>query len=152
MCIRSDPATNSENYEFEISRIFEPIRTIFVYLLLLFCQKQSDCLKRIRENLIGIGCWIRWTRQNLFKSQSFCYHCNLPNEKKKLVKLLQFTKMILNTYLENLWKKRDVKRGSQKMRSSALTLVTQCRVFSFFYFFLTVSQVKKNLVGAKNWH
>ena len=24
--------------------------------------------------------------------------------------------------------------------------------FSFFYFFLTVSQVKKNLVGAKNWH
>ena len=50
--------------------------------------------------------------------------------------------------LKTCEKKRDVKRGSQKMRSSALTLVTQCRGF-FSTFFLTVSQVKKKLGWGK---
>jgi len=53
-------------------------------------------------------------------------------------------------FLKTCEKKRDVKRGSQKMRSSALTLVTQCRVFSFFYFFLdSFSSQKKTWLGQK---
>ena len=97
----------------------------------------------------GIGCWIRWTRQNLFKSQSFCYHCNLPNVKKKLVKLLQFTKMILNTYLENLWKKERCEERKSENEVFGLDFSDSMQGFFFFLLFLDSLSSQKKLGWGK---
>ena len=51
--------------------------------------------------------------------------------------------------LKTCEKKGDVKRGSQKMRSSALTLVTQCRVFLFSTFSWQFLKSKKTWLGQK---
>ena len=69
--------------------------------------------------------------------------------KKKLVKLLQFTKIILNTYLENLWKKERCEERKSENEVFGLDFSDSMQGFFFFLLFLDSFSSQKKLGWGK---